>query len=200
MGSKMNINGIEKIPEQYFPIEKAAQLLSRASPMGKIEEFNINYLEDNNARAVILTDLENIIAAIATFVVRINGNIWQVKNVQSYPPYKNKALAAKIYKMVKEKIGKSIQSDIFQSNGAQTLWTKTLPSIGLNPMIFDMQTDRIINPNNFDMSLLYPDSFGNDSAKFRYSWIIEKNDNYPSQNLLSENSIIMPITGMWYKE
>lgn len=33
---------------------------------------------------------------------------------------------------------------------------------------------------------------------YRYIWILERNDHYPDQNIVNEDSLLMPYTGLWY--
>ena len=192
----MRLHEIEQVPAQDFPKEIVEKYLEWASPIGNLEEFTINYLEQGDQRVLILTDLDTNVSAYAGFVSRLNGRVWQAKNAQSYSPHTGRALAAKIYKVVKEKLRKSIQSDTEQSVSAIKLWTKTLPGLGLQPMVFDTKTDRIISPDGFDLALMYPVADTED--KLRYTWILERNDHYPMQNLLKEDSLLLPVTGMWY--
>ena len=97
--------------------------------------------------------------------------------------------------MKKEELKISIQSDTQQTTSGMKLWTKTLPSLGMKPMIFDTETDRIIDPavTKIDM---YPK--GSINKKWRYTWILERFDHYPEQNLLAEGSLLMPYVGIWY--
>jgi hypothetical protein len=183
---------------QSFPINKVKEFLSRSSPNGMLDNFVVNYAESGNHRGIILTDSENIentIAAYAGFVVRLNGRVWQSKNAVSYDPYRGQALVGKIYKMVKEQFGKSIQSDTEQTLDGMKLWTKTLPSLGLVPMGYDTQTGHVIEPEQAK-KLMYPQQ-GTDT-EHRYTWILESNDHYPEQNILAEGSLLMPYQGLWY--
>ena len=195
----MKINEIERVTDQNFPIDVVKYYLSISSPKGMLDnKFLINYLEQGNTRGIILTDEERNVAAYAGFDVRINGKIWQARNAQTYAPYIGQALVARIYKLVKETYKKSIQSDTEQSDAGMKLWSKTLPGLGMKPMIFDTKTERIINPENFDLSLMYPEVADTDPIQWRYTWILERFDHYPSQNLMNEDSLLMPYTGLWY--
>lgn len=192
----MRLHEIEQVPAQDFPKEIIEKYLERSTPIGNLEEFTINYLEHGSQRVLILTDIDSNVAAYAGFASRLNGRVWQAKNAQTYSPFNGRALVAKIYKVVKEQLHKSIQSDTEQSISAIKLWTKTLPNLGLKPMVFDTETERIISPDRFDLALMYPVS--DSASKVRYTWILERHDHYPSQNLLTEDSLLLPVTGMWY--
>lgn len=192
----MKIDEIELVNiGQSFPIDQVKKYLAKSSPNGMIDEFVVNYVESGNHRGIVLTDVDNNIAAYAGFVVRLNGRVWQAKNAVSYDPFKGKALVGKIYKMVKEKLGKSIQSDTEQTADGMKLWTKTLPSLGLSPMGYDTQTGHVLTMDQ-TMKVMYPQQGSKD--EHRYTWILERNDRYPEQNLLSEGSLLMPYTGLWY--
>lgn len=194
----MKITEIELVSiENSFPISKVKDFLAKATPNGMIENFVVHYIESGSHRGVILTDHENNIAAYAGFVVRLNGKVWQAKNAVSYPPFKGQQLVGKIYKLVKETLGKSIQSDTEQTVSGMQLWTKTLPSLGLSPMIYDTTTGHIIDPasNNVNM---YPHR--GSPNEHRYTWILERNDRYPEQNLLIEGSLLMPYKNLWYNK
>lgn len=190
----MKINEIEIINDQTFPKEGVEHWLTRATPRGKLESFTVNYVEFQDQRGIILTDDNNEIAAYAGFVVRLNGKVWQAQNAMSYPPYTGQALVGKIYKMIKQEYRISLQSDNQQTVAGSKLWTKTLPSLGLKPMIFDTETERIIDPAASDINM-YP---ANNNDAWRYTWILEATDRYPTQNLLAEGSLIMPYKGLWY--
>jgi len=34
--------------------------------------------------------------------------------------------------------------------------------------------------------------------KYRYTWILEKNNHYSEHNILKENQLLLPYTGFWY--
>jgi len=190
------VNEIELVGDQSFPLEKIKTILAKSRPSGMLDnEFVINYLEHNNNRVIILTDDDKNIAAFAGFQSWNNGKVWQAKNAETFAPYKGRALVARIYKFAKESLKQSIQSDVEQTVAGRTLWTKTLPSIGLKPMIFDTSTERVIDPAEFDLSKLYSDVTTPESI--RYSWIIETYDRYSSTSLLEEDSILLPLTGLW---
>ena len=195
----MMINEIEKVDPQNFPEGRISDYLKISRPLGMLEGFGVNYIESGDQRIVILADDGRKVAAYAGFIVRHNGKIWQAKNAQTYPPYSGRALVGKIYKLVKEKLGKSIQSDVEQTDDGMKLWQKTLPSLGLHPMVFDTSTEKIADPNTFDTDLMYPVTGDpSDPIQWRYCWILERHDHYPDQNLMNESSLLMPYTGMWY--
>lgn len=194
----MKINEIELVSiGNSFPKSKVEEFLAKATPNGMLGNFVVNYVESGNHRGIILTDQDNNIAAYAGFVVRINGKIWQAKNAVSYPPFKGQQLVGQIYKLVKETLKKSIQSDTEQTVDGMKLWTKTLPGLGLHPMIYDTTTGHIIDPKSNAVNM-YPHQ--GSSTEHRYTWILERNDRYPEQNLLVEGSLLMPYKDLWYNK
>ena len=199
----MKIDEILRISTQDFPIRQVAKLLAMTKDgYGWIDELNVNYHESGDQRIIILTDRANNIAAFAGFISRNNGRVWQAKNLQTYGAFKGNQLGAKIFKYVRSDMKKSIQSDIEQSPSAEILWTKTLINIGLNPKIFDTKTDYIIDQTNQKMyqnavNKMYT-SDDSDADKYRYTWILEHSDHYQEQNILSEESLLMPYRGVWY--
>ena len=192
----MIIDEIELISSQSFPKEAVQIWLEKARPKGKLDQFVVNYVEFENQRGIILTDDQNQIAAYAGFIMRLNGKVWQAQNAMSYAPYQGQKLVGKIYKMIKQDYHISIQSDNQQTTAGATLWTKTLPSLGLRPMIFDTDSERILDPKTANINMYPTEEMIN--AKWRYTWILETTDYYPSQNLLAEGSLLMPYKNLWY--
>jgi hypothetical protein len=199
----MRVDEILRISTQDFPINKVKQLMKFTKDgYGTIDDLIVNYAESGDDRIIILTDNKNNIAAFAGFISRLNGRVWQAKNLQTYGEYIGKKLGASIYKHVKQVLKKSIQSDIEQSPSAEILWTMSLPSVGLSPKIFDSETEYIIDQTNMAaynnaVEKIYT-SDDTDPEKFRYTWILEHSDHYPSQNILKENQLLLPYTGFWY--
>lgn len=192
----MRINEIELVGDQDYPLSRVEYYWAISAPVGVLENFNVGYIEDGDIRAILLADQNSQVAAIAVFSPWNNGKVWQARNVQTYSPYKGNMLGGKLYKYVKEKMHKSIQSDTEQSYSGKKLWVDTLPKLGLFPMIFDTKTERIIDPKTSDINV-YAEYSRLDPEKFRYTWILEQQDHYPMQNLLTEDSIVMPIQGLW---
>ena len=193
----MKIQEIELVSiGNSFPQNIVSRHLETASPIGKIEEFTVYYKENNDQRIVILADSSNDVAAFAGFRTRLNGKVWQARNAASYTPYTGRGLVGKLYLFVKEQLKKSIQSDSEQTVDGAKLWTNTLPRLGLSPKIYDTETGHIIDPtaNNIDV---YP--VQGSANQYRYTWILEKFDHYPDQNLLTEDSLLMPYKGLWYE-
>jgi len=199
----MKIDEILRISTQDFPLNKVKQLLAMTKDgYGNIDNLLVNYLEEDNQRIIILTDSEKTIAAYAGFISRMNGKVWQAKNLQTYNQYIGKQLGAKIFKYVKEIMKKSIQSDIEQSPSVEKLWTKTLPNLGLYPKIFDTKEEYIIdnsNPIAYNTALEKMYTTDDDNLeKYRYTWILEKSDHYPENSILKENQLLLPYIGFWY--
>lgn len=180
---------------QSFPVDQVKKFLDQSSPNGMIDGFVANYIESGNHRGVILTDTDGNIAAYAGFRTRLNGRVWQAKNAVSYDPYRGRALVGKIYRMVKQQLGKSIQSNTEHTVAGMKLWTKTLPSLGLSPRVYDTQTGHILDPDQA-LDLMYPHQGSHN--EHRYTWILERNDRYPEQNLVHEASLLMPFKGLWH--
>ena len=199
----MKIDEILRISTQDFPLHKVKQLLKLTKDgYGNVDNLVVNYVEDGDQRIIILTDSNKTIAAYAGFISRMNGRVWQAKNLQTYNEYIGHQLGAKIYKYVKEVMKKSIQSDIEQSPSAEKLWTKSLPDVGLYPKIFDCESQYVIDKSNLEaynnaLKKLYTND-DTDPDKFKYTWILEQSDHYPEQNILKENQLLMPYTGLWY--
>lgn len=194
----MKLNEIELITiGDSFSIESVKKFLDRATPNGMIDEFIVHYIEFGDHRGVILTDLENNIAAYAGFISRLNGKVWQAKHAVSSPPFKGRQLVGRLYKFVKESIGKSIQSDTEQTASGMRLWTKILPALGTAPMIYDTKSGHIIDPHKTRVNM-YPQHGSPD--EHRYTWILERNDRYPEQNRLIEGSLLIPYQNIWYNK
>ena len=189
----MKVNEIETIGDVEFPQHEATARLNLANKIDKFNhELDIYFVSQDDIRILLLANQQ--VAALASFVSRNNDKIWQAKNVATYFPYAGAKLSGHLYKYAKEKLKKSIQSDTMQTHGGKVIWSKILPSIGLNPMMFDIQTERIGKP---DLNLLYPEEDSPDLH--RYIWILERNDFYPMQNRLDEQ-LLMPYTGLWYNQ
>ena len=192
----MQIQEIELVNiGQSFPVDQVKKFLDQSSPNSMIDGFVVNYLESGDHREIILTDTDGNIAAYAGFRVRLNGRVWQAKNAVSYDPCRGRALVGKIYRMVKQQLGKSIQSDTEHTIAGMKLWTKTLPSLGLHPRVYDTQTGHILDTEQA-LDLMYPHQGSRN--EHRYTWILERNDHYPVQNLLHEASLLMPVRGLWH--
>jgi hypothetical protein len=202
----MRIDEILLVPEQNFDKKEISKhLLNSKKFADKFPydplNFDVNYQNNGKEVIIILTDNDDIVA-FAGFSV-ISASLWQGRNIQVYESYLGRNIAANLIKFVKNDIGVNIQSDIRQSQSGKKLWTEKLQTVGIHPKIFDTETNHIIdkniNPTAYDNSLskiyttdpLSPD-------KFKYTWILEHNDQYPDQNILKENSLLMPLYGLWY--
>ena len=198
----MRIDEILRISTQDFPERKVRDLLKHTKDgYGTIDDLTVNYVESGDDRIIVLTNGKEI-AAYTGLISRMNGRVWQMKNLQTYGEYIGNQLGAKIIKFIKQNFKKSIQSDIEQSLSAEKLWTKTLPSLGIYPKIFDTETEYIIdksNPSAYQVAMekLYTNN-EHDPDKFRYTWILEHSDHYSEHSILKENQLLMPYTGIWY--
>lgn len=180
------------LSDDVFPQSFVADLFKQARRTDqKINGLDVYEVSASNQRGILLGDSQQNPAAYVGFISQKNDTIWQIQNSVTYDPFKGQALAAKIYKHVKEKYKKSIQSDIEQSADARRLWTKTLPAMGIHPMIYDTNTGHVIDPKNNNIDVY------SHKDPYRYSWIIEKFDYYSSRDMLQEGSILMPFKGKW---
>lgn len=170
----------------------------KSQQIGHLDNLAVHHATLNNDHILILTDNNNP-AAYTGFISRKNGTIWQAKNAQTYDPYKGKNLVAKLYKFAMSQFDVSLQSDMEQTAQAQKLWTQTLPSIGVKPMILDVETEKYIDPTTVDVdSLVYPLGKPENS---RYCWIIESSGYYNEINMLRESSLLLQNNlGRWYIE
>jgi hypothetical protein len=197
---KKSLNEIELVPvdSDIVPISQLQKLLAYAKPEGVIDNFIVYLVSDDNYRCIILADDDQNIAGYVTFISRNNDTIWQSIIIKIYNQYKGQKLAGKIYKLINEKYKKHIQSSNEQSKDGRKLWTKTLPDIGINPMIYDTETGHIIDPSTTNIDM-YPLE-GTLKEKQRYTWIIENNNFYSKTDLLTENilSRVMVRKGKWY--
>jgi hypothetical protein len=190
----MKLSEILRVPPQQFPKEKVEEFLhdsikNDGGPFDFPYEPGLSYYfmgYDTGTKVIILTDSDKNIAAFSGFISRMNGTVWQAKNVSSYPPYYGRNLAAKMYKFVKTNIGKHIQSDVEQSEDGERIWTNSLPKIGLQPKIFDTEREQIIDheiaPNEYEYARknMYINDPSNPIAK-RFTWILEnRTENYPA--------------------
>jgi hypothetical protein len=178
-----------------FPINHVKSLLPNASPTAhRIDGLRLHEVQSGKVHGLILADVDGTPAAFAGFIERNGGKVWQAANAKVYGSHAGKALVAKIYELVKETYGKSIQSDLEQTIDARRLWTKTIPAIGLKPMIYDTDTGYIIDPKNSSIDVY------DQTQPYRYCWIIERDDRYSDRDLLREGQlqILMPYRGSWY--
>jgi hypothetical protein len=189
----MKITEIEKVSGvQPFSVEQVKKILNLTNPKGELDQFTVNYVEDRGQHFVVLTDQSGQISAYAGFVQRPN-NIWQARNAQSFAPYTGQALVGKIYNMVNQVWRHRLMSDLRQSEDSVKLWSKTLPGLGLKPMMMDVQTSMIDKP---DLNKLYPD---NELEQGNYCWILDPSNRYPDQNLVESGyTLIMPLMGIWF--
>ena len=197
----MRIDEIQLInlPDAVFLKQDAADLLHKSEKIGKIKNLDLYYLKQHNHIVFVLANENNDIAAYSSFIERAN-QVWQEAGMRTYPPFKGQQLIGNLYKFIKERLYKSLQSDQQHTDSAKHLWTHTLPSLGLNPYIYDSQTAKIIDPKNNKYGIeVYPDSSGLTLAElWRYMWIINSGDYYRETDILSEDSILMPWRGLWY--
>lgn len=198
----MKIDEILRISSQDFPEENVKRILQLShSPIGKIDGLDVHLVVSGDERILILADGAEV-ASFAGFISRINDRVWQAKNLQTFYKYRGKKFGVKLYKFVKDVLKKSIQSDVEQTSSAEILWTKTLPKFGLHPKIFDTMTNYIIDksmPKEYSLAIEKMYHSDDDSEdKYRYSWILEKNDYYNENSVLTEHKLLMPYTGKWH--
>jgi pyrimidine deaminase RibD-like protein/GNAT superfamily N-acetyltransferase len=187
---KTPVDEIEIIPQQEFGQDHILQVLHRATQQSDtILGLEIYVYDENHTRLVAAWDDKNkqlASAAIFEHQPQLRQRLYVGKNVETYPGYRNQKLAGRLYKYCKETLGMTIQCDMSQTIGSKTLWTKTLPSLGLHPKVLDSQTSK-----TFDAGVIDPYQNNN----LRYCWILESNDKYP--NHLCENSLVQPYRNIY---
>jgi len=184
------LSEIERYPPQDFDFNIIKNVFDHSKKSTfKIDEFSLYVYVENVLTFILLVDEnnKNAIAAFAAFMHRpdLRTTMWQAKNSISYYPYKGKFLVAKIYKFCKEQLEWTIQSDLKQTKSAEILWSKTLPKIGINPKILDLETHRV-HDNDGSLNV-----YGNE----RYCWIIESNDHY--RNHINAHWGIPPFSNLY---
>lgn len=214
---RMKMDEILRVPPQSFPKEKVEEYLkdsiaNKGGPFQFPYESELSYYfvgYDTGTKVLILTDDDKNIAGFSGFISRMNDTVWQAKNVEVYPPFNGKNLAAKMYKFVKNNIGKSIQSDVEQSVKGEKIWTQSLLKIGLEPKIFDTEREQIIDPKiapneyKYARENIYIDDSSNPIAK-RFTWILEnRTETYPKGYtdtciLREGKGHLMPYKGIFY--
>ena len=176
---------IEIMPEQQFGQDHILQALSHATKQKTmIDGCEIYLLDRDDNRLVAAWDDKNKKLAAAVIFhhqPQIRERLWLSKNAQTFPGYQGKALCGKLYLYCKKTLDMTIQSDVLQSRSAKKLWTSTLPKLGMQPKVLDLETSRVYDHTEVDP---YQDNNN------RYCWIIESSDKYPNQ--LRENSLIQP--------
>ena len=184
------VTEIEITPEQQFGQNHILQRLHLATQQKHlIDGFQIYLYDENNTRLVAAWDDINkqlVAAAVFQHMPKLRSRLYVAKNIEVFPQYQGKQLAGKLYKYCIEFLNMTIQSDMWQSASAKSLWTKTLPALGLQPQILDTTTMRTFAPDKID-------PYKNNNH--RYCWILEAHDNYP--NNLSEHSLIQPYRGIY---
>lgn len=184
------VTEIEITPEQQFGQNHILQRLHLATQQKHlIDGFQIYLYDENNTRLVAAWDDINkqlVAAAVFQHMPKLRSRLYVAKNIEVFPQYQGKQLAGKLYKYCIEFLNMTIQSDMWQSASAKSLWTKTLPALGLHPQILDTTTMRTFAPDKID-------PYKNNNH--RYCWILEAHDNYP--NNLSEHSLIQPYKGIY---
>jgi len=201
----MRIDEIEIIPNQNFSQTTLQNYLNLTSCVHTGDMFSydnrlhVNYINNGKEFLLILSDEYEKAVAYAGFEI-ISDKILQAKNVAVFSPYTGENLAAKMYKFVKEQMHKSIQSDNRQTISGKKLWLDGLEKEGLNPCVYDTMThdiiDRNVYPEKFNelINVMYDSS---DERSRNYIWVMEKNDNYPSQNILTETKLLLSIKTWW---
>ena len=189
-----DLTEIERVGAQNFPLNKVEEILQQCSHKDgdTIDGFDAWFGRNGDERYVVLTDSSGKIASYAGFKA-LEPNRWQAKNTATYSPFRGNRLASKIYReLTNHQI--SILSDIRQSPNGERLWTSSLPKLGLNPMVFDFDTNNIYRPDQIGDKIYSTDP----KIKHRYCWILEWNGKYADQNLVYENKMLMPLQGLWY--
>jgi hypothetical protein len=188
--NQSQVTEIAITPEQQFGQDHILQVLHLATQQKNlIHGFEIYIYDENDTRLIAAWDNKNKqLAAAAVFqhMPKLRSRLYVAKNIEVFPQYQGQRLAGKLYKYCCEVLDMTIQSDLWQSASAKSLWTKTLPALGLHPQILDTTTNRTFPPDKID-------PYKNNNH--RYCWVLEAHDNYP--NNLSEHSLIQPYRGIY---
>ena len=188
--NQSQVTEIEITPEQQFGQDHILQRLHLATQQKNlIDGFEIYLYDENHTRLIAAWDDKNKqLAAAVVFqhMPKLRSRLYVAKNTEVFPQYQGQRLSGKLYKYCCEVLDMTIQSDMWQSASAKSLWTKTLPALGLHPQILDTTTNRTFSPDKID-------PYKNNNH--RYCWILEAHDNYP--NHISEQSLIQPYRGIY---
>ena len=188
--NQSQVTEIEITPEQQFPQDHILQRLQLATQQKNlIDGLEIYLYDENHTRLIAAWDDKNKqLAAAVVFqhMPKLRSRLYVAKNTEVFPQYQGQRLSGKLYKYCCEVLDMTIQSDMWQSASAKSLWTKTLPALGLHPQILDTTTNRTFSPDKID-------PYKNNNH--RYCWILEAHDNYP--NHISEQSLIQPYRGIY---
>jgi hypothetical protein len=188
--NQSQVTEIEITPEQQFGQDHILQRLQLATQQKNlIDGFEIYLYDENHTRLIAAWDDKNKqLAAAVVFqhMPKLRSRLYVAKNTEVFPQYQGQRLSGKLYKYCCEVLDMTIQSDMWQSASAKSLWTKTLPALGLHPQILDTTTNRTYSPDKID-------PYKNNNH--RYCWILEAHDNYP--NHISEQSLIQPYRGIY---
>lgn len=188
--NQSQVTEIEITPEQQFGQDHILQRLQLATQQKNlIDGLEIYLYDENHTRLIAAWDDKNKqLAAAVVFqhMPKLRSRLYVAKHTEVFPQYQGQRLSGKLYKYCCEVLDMTIQSDMWQSASAKSLWTKTLPALGLHPQILDTTTNRTFSPDKID-------PYKNNNH--RYCWILEAHDNYP--NHISEQSLIQPYRGIY---
>ena len=188
--NQSQVTEIEITPEQQFGQDHILQKLHLATQQKNlIDGVEIYLYDENHTRLIAAWDSKNkqlAAAVIFQHMPKLRSRLYVAKNTEVFPQYQGQRLSGKLYKYCCEVLDMTIQSDMWQSASAKSLWTKTLPALGLHPQILDTTTNRTFPPEKID-------PYKNNNH--RYCWVLEAHDNYP--NNLSEQSLIQPYRGIY---
>ena len=149
-------------------------------------EDGTNYhVEDGNNRGFFLCDHEENVCDLVLFEIRHGGFIWQLKSFGVDSDGSPLPYVFKILKYVSTALWKNIQSGEL-APAEQILWK----SVVLNQKIFNIATDMMFDPENFDLSLI---STGD------YAYIVDRNGRYPEQNFYKNDTLSSPCRKLWYQ-
>ena len=165
----MKISEITDLGNVPVDTRNITKLLPSSEHEGYLEGFKIMTYTESSPIFVFLVDDDDKPACAAMFNQHSTG-IFIANRVVTYPGFEGKRLAAKIYKWLVDN-GLEIRSDYSQTSSGKTLWTKSLPAIGLNPMLLDTSTNEIVPPEHMDkVRVYYPVGDTNGS---RYIWVLK---------------------------
>lgn len=207
MSNDMNMNTESIIKElvesgsEYISIDAAMYFLRKSRPRGFLVNYDVaSYFceiggpDETVYRVVIAAQHKKGIAACAIFTGRLNGKIWQLSHATTYPGFTDTGIMYKIIDSFR-RCGTSFQSRDITTDASNKFWSETLPKYGLNPMIFDTETEYVMNPKTH-MVTMYPQEIVNGMS--RYAWVLHHKDSYSDHCMIDSGLLGRPYTGFWH--
>jgi hypothetical protein len=169
----MKIKEIIEVPDQKYPPDIVQEIWDKSTFTGEVIDGLDVYFYATASNAFITLAKDKEIAAIARFLVKAEERIWQAKRVQTRPNFKGRNLAAKMYIFVRDMLEQQVQSDDQQTASGATLWTRTLPSLGEHPEIYDTTAKAPISRGSAAWKDAIKQMYSTDPiAGAKYTWIL----------------------------